>query len=81
FLAARGVGGTRLLEFGTLDALLACVAAGVGVTLMPRSVVGPRWREGRVAVHDLPRDSGLVETLFVRRADGFVSSALSAFLD
>lgn len=81
FLAARGVGGTRLLEFGTLDALLACVAAGVGVTLMPRSVVGPMWREGRVAVHDLPRDSGLVETLFVRRADGFVSSALSAFLD
>lgn len=81
FLAARGVGGTRLLEFGTLDALLACVAAGVGITLMPRSVVGPLWREGRVAIHDMPPGVGLVETLFVRRADGFVSSALSAFLD
>ncbi len=80
-LAARGVAGTRLLEFGTLDALLACVAAGVGITLMPRSIVGPLWREGRIAIHDLPPAESVVDTLFIRRADGFVSSALSAFLD
>lgn len=80
-LAARGVTGTRLLEFGTLDALLACVAAGVGITLMPRSIVGPMWREGRIAMYELPPAESLVDTLFIRRADGFVSSALAAFLD
>lgn len=79
-LAARGVTGARLLEFGTLDALLACVAAGVGITLMPRSIVASLWREGRIAIHDLPPSSGQVETLFIRRSDGFVSSALAAFL-
>ncbi len=79
-LAARGATGTRLLEFGTLDALLACVAAGVGITLMPRSLVAPLWRDGRISIHDLPPAAGRVDTLFVRRADGFVSSALSAFL-
>jgi DNA-binding transcriptional LysR family regulator len=80
-LAARGVAGTRLLEFGTLDALLACVAAGVGITLMPRRVVTPLWREGRIAIHDLPAAEALVDTQFIRRADGFASSALAAFLD
>lgn len=80
-LAARGVTGTRLLEFGTLDALLACVAAGVGITLMPRSLVAPLWREGRISIHDLPPAAGRVDTVFVRRTDGFASSALSAFMD
>ena len=79
-LAARGVVGVRLLEFGTLDAILGCVAAGLGVTLLPRSVVEPARRDGRVAVHDLPAAEARAETVFVRRRDGFVSSALAAFL-
>lgn len=80
-LARRGVIGLRRLEFGTLEAIIGCVAAGIGVTLLPRGLIGPVWRDGRVAVHRLaPRDA-LVETLFVRRRDGYVSSALRAFLD
>ena len=35
---------------------------------------------GRVAVHPLPPAEALVETLFIRRRDAFVSSALGAFL-
>ncbi|HYD98074.1 MAG TPA: LysR family transcriptional regulator, partial [Alphaproteobacteria bacterium] len=38
-LAGRGVADPRRLEFGTLDGILGCVAAGVGVTLLPRGVV------------------------------------------
>jgi DNA-binding transcriptional LysR family regulator len=78
-LATRGVVAVRRLEFGTLEAILGCVAAGLGVTLLPKSVVGPTWREGRVAVHQLPAAEAHVETLFVRRRDAFVSSALAAF--
>jgi DNA-binding transcriptional LysR family regulator len=79
-LARRGVVGLRRLEFGTLDAILGCVAAGLGVTLLPRSLAEPARREGRIAVHELPPAESRVETLFVRRRDGFVSSALAAFL-
>ena len=39
-LAARGVVGLRLLEFGTLEAIFNCVSAGLGLTLLPRSFVG-----------------------------------------
>lgn len=79
-LAARGVVGYRLLEFGTLEAIYGAVAAGLGVTLLPRSLVDQVWRDGRVAVHALPADEGRVETVFVSRRDMRVSSALAAFL-
>jgi DNA-binding transcriptional LysR family regulator len=80
-LARRGIVGLRRLEFGTLEAIIACVAAGLGVTLLPKSLIGPVWREGRVAVHALDEAEARVDTVFVRRRDGFVSSALLAFLD
>ncbi len=80
-LARRGVVVARRLEFGTLDAILGCVAGGLGVTLLPRSLVEGARSEGRVALHDLPSGEGRVATVFIRRRDGFASSALAAFLE
>jgi DNA-binding transcriptional LysR family regulator len=79
-LARRGMAPSRRLEFGTLEAIIGCVAAGLGVTLLPRSLIGAIRAEGRVAVHALPPAEAEVETLFVRRRDAFTSSALEAFL-
>ena len=80
-LARRGVVGPRLLEFGTLDAILACVGAGLGVTLLPRALVEGTRHEGRIGVHPLPPEEARVETVFIRRHDAYTSSALAAFLD
>ena len=80
-LARRGVVGLRRLEFGTLDTILGCAAAGLGVTLLPRGILEPARREGRIAVHSLPPADALVETQFIARRDAFRSSALAAFLD
>ena len=79
-LAARGIVGVRLLEFGTLDSILACVGAGIGITLLPRIVVDSAARDRRVALHVLPAAEAEVDTVFIRRRDAFVSSALAAFL-
>jgi LysR family transcriptional regulator, cell division regulator len=80
-LASRGIVGVRVLEFGTLEAILGCVAAGLGITLLPASIVGPTRRGGELVVHELPAAEARVETLFVRRRGAFASSALLAFLD
>jgi DNA-binding transcriptional LysR family regulator len=80
-LARRGLPEPRRMEFGTLEAILGCAAAGLGVTLLPRGLAEPARREGRVAVHPLPEEEGRAETLFVRRAAAPLSGALAAFLD
>jgi len=80
-LAERGIAGARLLEFGTLEGIIGCAAAGMGVTLLPRGVAQSARHAGRVAVHTLPPGEAFVETCFIRRADGFVSAALSRFVE
>ncbi|WP_371858244.1 LysR substrate-binding domain-containing protein [Pseudomonas sp. ERMR1:02] len=79
-LTSLGIVAPEPLEFGSIEAIIACVSAGVGVTLLPRGVVATAAREGLVAVHDLPAELAQVETVFVRRIDGYYSSALSTFL-
>jgi LysR family transcriptional regulator, cell division regulator len=79
-LARRGIVGLRRLEFGTIEGILGCAAAGLGVTLLPRALVESARRTRRIAVHTLPPDEARVETVFIRRHDAFVSSALAAFL-
>jgi DNA-binding transcriptional LysR family regulator len=79
-LARRGITVRRHLEFGTLEAIFGCVAAGLGITLLPRALLGPIWAADRVSVHSLPSAEARVETVFIRRRDGFTSSALKAFL-
>lgn len=78
-LARRGIVGLRRLEFGSLEAILGAVAAGLGVTLLPRALVGRAWRGGRLATHRLPPAEARVQTVFVRRRDMLCSSALIAF--
>jgi LysR family transcriptional regulator, cell division regulator len=68
------------LEFGSIEAILGCVAAGVGITLLPKGVVAAAWRDGRVAAHELDPEFAEVQTVFIRRTDAYVSSALLAFL-
>jgi LysR family transcriptional regulator, cell division regulator len=79
-LARRGIQTAQPLEFGSLEAILGCVAAGVGVTILPKAVVMAACREDRVAVHDLPPEQARVDTMFIRRSRGHLSSALAAFL-
>jgi DNA-binding transcriptional LysR family regulator len=81
WLARRGIVGVRLLEFGTLEVIFACVGAGLGMTLLPRSIAEDARRAGQVSVHALPPEDAVVQTAFVRRHDTYVSSALAAFLD
>lgn len=79
-LIRRGINASRI-EFGTLDAIVGCVAAGLGETLLPQSVLAPAVKDKRVEIHRLPAVEARVETLFIRRRDAFISSALAAFLE
>lgn len=64
-------------ELGTLDGMIGCVAAGMGVTLLPRAVAG---KNDTVRVHSLGSAQSRVETLFVTRRAAHDYSALRGFI-
>ncbi len=66
-------------ELGTLDGMIGCVAADMGVTLLPRAVVERSAMIGSVSMHTLSPSHARVETLFIQRRAGHQYSALSAF--
>jgi len=72
---------TRVIELGTFENIIGCVGSGLGVTLFPRAVIDMAAAHGIIRPHPVPGGDCRVQTLFVRRQDGFVSSALAAFLD
>jgi len=79
--AKRGIVGVRRLDFGTLEGILGCVGAGIGLTLLPRVVVEVAASEGRVAIHRLPPSEACVPTVLIRHRDLFVSTALMRFIE
>ena len=67
-------------ELGTLDGMIGCVAAGMGVTLLPRAVVERSDQRKEISIHTLDTSWSRVDTLFVQRRSAHQYSALSGFV-
>ena len=67
------------LEFGTLDGIIGCVAANMGVTMLPRAVVQRSELNESIRAHTLNGSQKRVDTLFIRRRVLHESSALRGF--
>jgi DNA-binding transcriptional LysR family regulator len=80
FLAGRGLTLVNQLEMGTLEGIIGCVSAGLGITMMPFSVVERHVKRGEVTVHRLAPEDARVETVFITRRDMVRSPALEEFL-
>ncbi|AOJ37706.1 LysR family transcriptional regulator [Burkholderia lata] len=77
--AAHGVKPERVLELGSYHAIVACVAAGAGIAVAPRSVLDLQPETGNIAAHAIPELEGIDTLLGWRR--GYASAALAALRD
>jgi DNA-binding transcriptional LysR family regulator len=66
-------------ELGTLDGMVGCVAADMGVTLLPRVVVERNALHASVSIHTLDPSYERAETIFVHRRSAHQYSALQSF--
>jgi len=57
----------RIIELGSYHAMLGCVAAGMGVALLPRSVLTTFPESKRLTVHRLPSGENRAETVLIWR--------------
>jgi DNA-binding transcriptional LysR family regulator len=65
------------MEFGTLDGLLGCIAAGMGVSLLPRSIVERPQHMGQIEALAIP--DARVDTWMIQHEDTVETGAMRAF--
>ncbi|MEM5312879.1 LysR substrate-binding domain-containing protein [Paraburkholderia sp. JHI869] len=75
----HGIRPSRVLELGSYHAIVACVAAGAGVAVAPRSVLELQRSADEVTMHSLGK-LGQIDTLLAWRR-GHFSPALGALKD
>ncbi len=69
----------RIMEFGSYHAIVACVAAGAGIAIVPRSVLRVSLGRADIAAYQLPAVVAKARTCLVWRL-GHRSSVLDALL-
>ena len=77
WLGRAGVSPERVMEYGSYHAIVACVAAGSGIAVVPRSVIRALRPEREVRIHSLPKEIAASTTRLVWR-QGHRSAALDA---
>lgn len=71
----------RIMELGTLDGILGCVAAGIGVAVLPRSVINQPHYKDILQFTRIPPNLGRVQTMLIRRRDAVTLPCLKWFLE
>src|ERR671930_1735010 len=77
WLGRSSIVAERVMEYGSYHAITACVAAGSGIAVVPKSVLRTTGVDGQVAVHPLPAKVANARTMLVWRR-GHASAPLAA---
>ncbi len=77
WLGDGAVAPERTLQLSSYHAIVACVASGAGIAIVPRGVLGTVRAAGSISIHPLPARSGRVTTALIWRK-GEASVALKA---
>jgi DNA-binding transcriptional LysR family regulator len=75
----RGVAEYRVMEFGSLDTILGCVAAGMGRTLLPMKVVEQVADMSAVRVVNLTKEQENIPTCLICRKDARPAFEINMF--
>ena len=70
-----------LMEFGSLEAIIGCVNAGLGISLLPKSVIERFSQQFSLSLYELPENFAQVTTYFIRRKDTVQTLALKRFIE
>ncbi|MFJ7696723.1 LysR family transcriptional regulator [Lysinibacillus fusiformis] len=81
WLHEDGVQPKNRMEFGTLDGIIGCVAAGLGITLLPRAIAEKYLVAYPLKLHEITTKQAQIPTWFIYRKDEVQSPILQYFLE
>jgi DNA-binding transcriptional LysR family regulator len=71
----------QIMEFGSIEGILGCISAGMGISFLPRSVVETKRIQNDYSLHSVPEKFGNMTTWFVQRRNEQASMAMKLFRD
>ena len=81
----KGLVVSATMEFGSLDSILGFIAAGMGMTLLPRSVVESKTYRpiygDYISVEKIAKKIATIDTHFIRHRDTFLTKPMIAMLE
>ncbi|MCP4595378.1 LysR family transcriptional regulator [Neptuniibacter sp.] len=80
FLSSEGITSTRIFEFGSIDGILGCVAAGMGYTLMPLSTARAHSQRFDIDYLELTPEISELDTYFATSSPSTWNPAMKSFV-
>jgi len=80
WLTASGVVAERTVELSSYHAMIGCAASGMGIAMVPRSLLAKLPVDDTVSVHMLPTEFAQVATVLIHRA-GAPSPSVGALVE
>lgn len=71
----------RKVEFGTIEGMIGCVKAGLGVALVSKLIAEQLNTDDKIQFHEVPEEYRYVTTVFIRRKDIPMTNAMQKFLE
>ncbi|WP_332647792.1 LysR family transcriptional regulator [Lysinibacillus sp. 54212] len=69
YLRHKSIKSYRLMELGSLEAILGCVAAGLGITLLPEAVYNTYSRYYELSYDTLPNEFSIIDTQLISQKE------------
>lgn len=71
----------KRFEFGSLEAIIGGVASGIGISLLPKSVIEGKIQSGTLTSYELPSHLRNCTTMLIQRKDIAQTIAMANFID
>lgn len=71
----------KRFEFGSMDAIIGGVSAGLGVSLLPKAAIEDKLQSGLLSAHELPLHMRTCKTMLIHRKDAIKTIAISKFIE
>ncbi len=71
----------RRFEFGSLEAIIGSVSAGIGISLLPKSVIEDKLHSGVLTAYKLSSHLQSCTTMLIQRKDVIQTAAMTNFVD
>ncbi|GIN92876.1 LysR family transcriptional regulator [Siminovitchia terrae] len=80
WLKSEGIIPTKIMELNTLDGVIGCVKAGLGIALITKSVADRLHQSENIKQFTLPKEYGMISTKFINHKDIVKTAAFREFM-